>query len=93
MLFADQRDPAAAAGSGVSLGTNKVVPHGWCVIIDRPGEGLEVEARPRRSRSHALAQEKIGAVPGVLERLHVAHGFCHIIEDGLGFLAITEARQ
>src|SRR5262249_8416093 len=70
-----------------------LVPHRWRVVVDRPRVALQIKARPRRSWSYILTQEKISAISRILERLRVAHGFCHTIEDRLGVLAITEARH
>src|SRR6266481_3405067 len=54
-LLAHQRDPAATAGTGFSLRTDKLVPHRWCVVIDGAGVALQVKAWRRRSRRRTHA--------------------------------------
>src|SRR5207245_10951893 len=92
-LLARQRDPAATAGAGFSLRTDKLVPHRWSVVIYGAGVALEVEAWRRRSRRHTLAQEKICAAPRILQRFDIAHGFYHAIKGCIRLLTIAKPRR
>src|SRR5262249_17932378 len=89
-LLAYEGDPTTTTGSRVRLRPDNLVPHRWRLVIDHPGVAFDIEARPWRPRRRALAERKIRTAPRILQRFHVAHGFCHTVKYCLGVLTIAK---
>ena len=68
-LFAAHRLHTAAAGWILALRADEIVAQRGRLVVDRSGEGLDVEARPRLARRRALAGLELHATAAVLDRL------------------------